>query len=78
MDEGTSSLDSLTELEITKAITELKKETTIILIAHRLSSTKSMDKIVYIEKGKILSIGNFDEVRAQIPDFNEQSKLLGL
>jgi hypothetical protein len=37
-----------------------------------------MDKIVYIEKGKILSIGNFDEVRAQIPDFNEQSKLLGL
>jgi ABC-type multidrug transport system fused ATPase/permease subunit len=78
MDEGTSSLDSLTELEITKAITELKKETTIILIAHRLSSVKSMDKIVYIEKGKILSIGNFDEVRAKIPDFSEQSKLLGL
>ena len=57
LDEATSSLDSQTELEITKALAELKKETTIILIAHRLSSTRSMDKIVYLEAGKITAMG---------------------
>lgn len=78
MDEATSSLDSQTELEITKALTELKKDTTIILIAHRLSTTRSMDKIVYLEAGKITAIGTFSEVREKVPDFDKQSQLMGL
>ena len=78
MDEATSSLDSQTELEITTALTELKKDTTIILIAHRLSSTRSMDKIIYLEAGKIIAMGTFNEVREKVPDFDKQSQLMGL
>jgi ABC-type multidrug transport system fused ATPase/permease subunit len=78
MDEATSSLDSQTELEITIALTELKKDTTIILIAHRLSSTRSMDKIIYLEAGKITAMGTFNEVREKVPDFDKQSQLMGL
>ena len=78
MDEATSSLDSQTELEITKALAELKKETTIILIAHRLSSTRSMDKIIYLEAGKVVAMGTFNEVRERVPDFDKQSQLMGL
>jgi len=78
MDEGTSSLDSQTELDITNAIAELKKDTTIVLIAHRLSSTRSMDKIIYLDSGKIVSTGTFSEVRESVPDFDKQSRLMGL
>ena len=78
MDEGTSSLDSQTESDITDAIIELKKETTVILIAHRLSSTRSMDKIVYLESGKIVAMGTFEDVRKVVPDFNKQARLMGL
>jgi ABC-type multidrug transport system fused ATPase/permease subunit len=78
MDEGTSSLDSQTELDITSAMAELKKDTTIILIAHRLSSTRSMDKIIYLDSGKIVSTGTFSEVRERVPDFDKQSRLMGL
>jgi len=78
MDEATSSLDSQTEQEITKALAELKKDTTIILIAHRLSSTRSMDKIVYLEAGKVVTMGTFSEVRERVPDFDKQSQLMGL
>jgi ABC-type multidrug transport system fused ATPase/permease subunit len=78
MDEATSSLDSQTEQEITKALAELKKETTIILIAHRLSSTRSMDKIIYLEAGKVVTMGTFNEVRERVPDFDKQSQLMGL
>ena len=78
MDEATSSLDSQTEQEITKALAELKKETTIILIAHRLSSTRSMDKIIYLDAGKVVTMGTFNEVRERVPDFDKQSQLMGL
>jgi ABC-type branched-subunit amino acid transport system ATPase component len=78
MDEATSSLDSQTEQEITKALAELKKDTTIILIAPRLSSTRSMDKIVYLEAGKVVTMGTFSEVRERVPDFDKQSQLMGL
>jgi len=78
MDEGTSSLDSQTESDITDAITELKKETTVVLIAHRLSSTRSMDKIVYLESGKVVAMGTFADVRKAVPDFDKQASLMGL
>jgi ABC-type bacteriocin/lantibiotic exporter with double-glycine peptidase domain len=78
MDEGTSSLDGQTELDVTNAISELKKDTTVILIAHRLSSTRSMEKIIYLESGKVISTGTFSEVRQSVPDFDKQSRLMGL
>jgi ABC-type multidrug transport system fused ATPase/permease subunit len=78
IDEGTSALDSETEFDITNAIAELKKDTTIILIAHRLSSTRLMNKLIYLDSGEIIAHGNFDEVRAKVPEFDKQSRLMGL
>jgi ABC-type multidrug transport system fused ATPase/permease subunit len=78
IDEGTSALDSETEFDITNAIAELKKDATIILIAHRLSSTRLMNKLIYLDSGEIIAQGSFDEVRAKVPEFDKQSRLMGL
>jgi len=78
MDESTSSLDGETENKLTNAIASLKGETTMILIAHRLSTVKNADKIFYMENGRILASGSFNEVRQSVPDFDKQSKLMGL
>ena len=78
MDESTSSLDGETESDLTNSITVLKGKTTLILIAHRLSTVRNADKIIYMEDGKLLSSGSFDEVRERVPDFDKQSKLMGL
>ena len=78
LDEATSSLDGETELEISSAIHKLKGETTVIMIAHRLSTVRSADLVVYMESGEIKSTGSFEEVRMQVPDFDKQAKLMGL
>lgn len=77
-DEATSSLDGQTESDISDAIFELKGEVTLIVIAHRLSTVKSADKVVYLESGKIRFTGSFDEVRKEVPGFDTQAKLMGL
>ena len=51
LDEATSAMDNLTEKLIMKAINNLRKNTTIILIAHRLTTIKNCDKIFYWIKG---------------------------
>jgi ABC-type multidrug transport system fused ATPase/permease subunit len=78
LDEATSSLDSQTESDISDAIYELRGKVTVILIAHRLSTVRKSDKIVYMENGKILSIGNFEKVKSEIPNFHKQASLMGL
>ena len=78
LDEATSSLDADTELLISGRLTSRSNETTLISIAHRLSTVRSADCVFYIDKGKILASGKFDEVRALIPDFDRQANLMGL
>jgi ATP-binding cassette subfamily C protein len=78
MDEATSSLDGKTELDVSEAILELRGKITIVLIAHRLSTVLKADRIVYLENGEILSIGNFEQVKEEIPEFAQQAKLIGL
>ncbi len=67
-DEATSSLDSLTEEEITNTIKEVssKKEQITILIAHRLSTIMHADKIYVLEKGEIIETGNHEDLIAQM------------
>lgn len=77
-DEATSSLDGQTESEISEAIQGLKGKVTLILIAHRLTTVQKADRVVYIEDGKVLAQGSFDEVRKSVPDFNRQAELTGL
>ena len=78
LDEATSALDGDTELQISQAIKELRGNTTVILIAHRLSTVRDADKVVYMAKGQVVSTGTFEEVRKSIPDFDRQASLMGL
>ena len=75
LDEATSSLDGITESEISKSVAALSGEVTVIIIAHRLTTVRNVDKVVYLDKGKILSCGTFNEVRTKVPDFEVQAKL---
>jgi ABC-type multidrug transport system fused ATPase/permease subunit len=78
LDEATSSLDAETELSISKAIHALRGSTTVISIAHRLSTVRNADKVVYLSNGKVLAIGTFDEVREAVPDFDRHAKIMGI
>lgn len=78
MDEATSSLDSETELNISASIDKLKGKTTIVLIAHRLSTVRNSDLVVYLNEGKVITSGKFEEVRQKVPDFDLSAKLMGL
>jgi ABC-type multidrug transport system fused ATPase/permease subunit len=68
-DEATSSLDYETEKQITRAIDALSGEKTIIVIAHRLSTVRSSDRILFMRDGRIESAGAFEDVRAASPEF---------
>ena len=65
LDEATASLDSQAESEVQKAIDHLAENRTVICVAHRLSTLRSMDKILVLEKGRIVEQGNFDELLTQ-------------
>lgn len=78
LDEATSALDGETEFLITDALKALRGKVTVVLIAHRLSTVKDCDNVVYIESGKLKSEGTFQELRESIPNFDYQAKLMGL
>jgi ATP-binding cassette subfamily C protein len=78
LDEATSSLDAETEFLMSQAIQELRGAATIIIVAHRLSTVKNADQLIYIDNGLIKAIGTFDQLKSKIPEFDNQTKLLGL
>ncbi|MAN34918.1 MAG: hypothetical protein CMF89_00735 [Candidatus Marinimicrobia bacterium] len=61
-DEATSSLDSQSEKKVQEAIDNLVKDRTVIMIAHRLTTVKNVDKIVVLEEGSIKEIGSHEEL----------------
>jgi len=78
LDEATSSLDAETEEAISVAINKLQGQVTLIVIAHRLSTVKSANNVIYLENGRILAEGKFEDVRRNVPNFDKQAKLMGL
>lgn len=77
-DEATSSLDVETEYEITQMLNTLKGEKTIIAIAHRLSTLKSCDRLIYLKDGQIVDTGTFEELSSKHADFEKLIKLSSL
>ena len=63
-DEGTSALDNATEALLMDAIERLRGQHTIILVAHRLSTVKSCDRIVFLEHGQMTGLGTYDDLRS--------------
>lgn len=74
-DEATSSLDVETEHEITKMLTSLKGNKTLIAIAHRLSTLKECNKLIYLKEGVIVDVGTFEELENRHEDFKNLIKL---
>ena len=61
-DESTSSLDNFAQEEVKKSIDGLKGQSTIVIVAHRLSTIKNVDKIFFLDNGQIIDSGTFDEL----------------
>jgi ABC-type multidrug transport system fused ATPase/permease subunit len=78
LDEATSALDGQTEMKVSDALNSLKGQVTLLVVAHRLSTVRKVDQVIYMNEGKILAVGTFQEVRSKIPDFDEQASLMGL
>ena len=78
LDEATSSLDGETEMLIDSVLEELRESTTIILIAHRLSTVKNADSIIYLENGEIRGKGNFEQLQDDLEEFANAVKIMGL
>lgn len=78
LDEATSALDGNTEFLITERLKEFRRDATMITIAHRLSTVRNADLVIYIEEGQIKASGSFQAVRDQIPNFDQQANLMGL
>ncbi len=62
LDEATASLDARSEAEVQLAIDDLARSRTVICIAHRLSTLRSMDRIVVLEKGRIREEGSYESL----------------
>ena len=77
-DESTSSLDNFAQEHIKKCIDGLKGKSTIVIVAHRLSTIKNVDKIYFLEEGKISDIGSFDALYKSNKDFKDMFTLENL
>jgi len=76
LDEATSSLDSKSESMVQNALEKLMKNRTTIVIAHRLSTIKSADKILVLDKGKIVEKGTHEElIKIENGTYKSLSKL---
>jgi len=70
IDEGTSSLDYTSEKFITNSLLSLEGEVTTIIIAHRINTIKNVNKIYFMDNGKILSAGSYEFLQKSIPEFD--------
>jgi ABC-type multidrug transport system fused ATPase/permease subunit len=75
LDEATSSLDAITESKVMDTVKLLRGNTTVIIVAHRLTTIKDADQVIYLEGGKVLGIGTFTDLQRTLPQFEEQVRL---
>ena len=72
LDEATSALDNDTESEVMRALHEIDRNLTIIMVAHRLSTLKKCDKIFIFDDGKVVDSGSYNDLLVRNKDFKSQ------
>lgn len=78
LDEATSALDAESEFAIADMLRGLEGSVTTLIVAHRLSTVRDVDRIFYLEDGQVVASGTFEEVRSSVPMFARQAELMGL
>ena len=78
MDEATSALDNETEHAITRMLSALHGEKTVIIIAHRLNTVRHCDQLILMSGGKVVDVGRFGDLAQRNPDFQRQIDLADL
>lgn len=69
LDEATSALDSETESSVVRALDRLRGDRTIVIIAHRLSTVAKCDRIYFLQEGRVIGAGSYDELLADSAAF---------
>ncbi|MCE9623073.1 MAG: ABC transporter ATP-binding protein/permease [Actinomycetia bacterium] len=75
LDEATNALDATTEASIIESLELLRGKITVLLVAHRLSTVRNADLVVYVEEGRIVYSGTFVDVYNSVPAFAHQVDL---
>lgn len=78
LDEATSALDNETELRISETIQALHGSLTMIVVAHRLSTIRNCDRILFLVKGVARAVGTFDELVEREPEFANLARLAAI
>ena len=78
LDEATSSLDGQTEANISSTVQNLGPAVTVLIIAHRLSTIRDLERVIYLDSGRIVADGDFQLVREKVPAFDLQCRNLGI
>ena len=75
LDDSVSAVDTETERVIISNLRENRKGKTTILIAHRISTVEKMDKIIFVDDGRIIAVGSHEELLADCPEYNTMVEL---
>lgn len=75
LDEATSSLDLVTEAAMAHTLESLGRSITKVIIAHRLTTVRECDRILFLKNGKVAGIGTFEELATDVPDFTLMASL---
>ncbi len=75
LDEATNALDATTEASVIESLELLRGKITVVLVAHRLSTVRNADHVIYVEGGRVVHIGPFVEVYNSVPAFAQQVDL---
>jgi ATP-binding cassette subfamily B protein len=75
LDDSVSAVDTKTEKTILENLRTTRQGKTTILIAHRISTIEKMDKILFIDEGKLLAVGTHSELYATCPEYQKMVDL---
>jgi len=76
-DEATPALDNVTEAEVTRAIENLHGEKTMLVIAHRLTTVRNCDRLVFLEEGRVKATGSYEQLVSEEPAFAHMAQASG-